>query len=109
MRDRIRAAASGAAPAPADEALRLQPYRVRLILDAAATRIQAMTPHAPMTEACRFTEIQISTWDHHGVYNSVSVGQDITAALAAVQPLPLTGTRTQYAHAVRQLAHRATS
>ncbi|WP_433406932.1 hypothetical protein [Streptomyces sp. CA-146814] len=101
MRDRIRAAASQAAPVPADEALRLQPHRVRQILHATADRIERMTPDATMSDGCRFTEIQISTWDHHGRYNNVAVGQDITATLTAVRDLPLTGTRAEYAARLR--------
>ncbi|MFJ8844321.1 hypothetical protein ACIRFF_15615 [Streptomyces cyaneofuscatus] len=101
MRDRSRAAATLAAPAPTDEALRLQPYRIRQILRAAADRIEQMTPDAIMSSDARFLEIQISVWDHHGIYNSVTVGRDITAALIAVRHLPLTGTRAEYATRLR--------
>ncbi|MEU0001961.1 hypothetical protein ABZ069_34140 [Streptomyces microflavus] len=98
MRDRSRATTTQAAR---DEALRLQPHRVREILRAAADRIEQMTPDATMSSDVRFREIQVSTWDHHGIYNSVAVGQDIVATLTAVQHLVLTGTRAEYAAQLR--------
>ncbi|MEV6471583.1 hypothetical protein [Streptomyces sp. NPDC051657] len=101
MRDRNRAATASAAPAPT-EALRLQPYRVREILRAAADRLEQMTPEATMSSRARFLEIQISVWDHHGIYNSAIVGRDITATLAAVHDLVLTGTRAEYAARLRR-------
>ncbi len=76
-------------------------HRLPVILTAAADRLEQMTPQAAMSAHARHLEIQISVWDHHGVYNSAAVGRDITAALAAIRDVPLTGTRAEYAARLR--------
>lgn len=79
-------------------------HRLPAILTAAAGRLEQMTPQAAMSEHARHLEIQLSVWDHHGVYNDVAVGRDITATLAAVRDVPLTGTRAAYAARLRTAA-----
>ncbi|MFJ9889823.1 hypothetical protein ACIQRW_28765 [Streptomyces sp. NPDC091287] len=79
-------------------------HRLPAILTAAASRLEQMTPQAAMSEQARRAEIQLSVWDHHGVYNDVAVGRDITATLAAVRDVPLTGTRAAYAARLRAAA-----
>ncbi|MGW1295136.1 hypothetical protein [Streptomyces sp. NPDC002533] len=76
-------------------------HRLPVILSAAADRLEQMTPRAAMSAHARHLEIQLSVWDHHGVYNNVAVGRDITAALTAVRDVPLTGTRAEYAARLR--------
>ncbi|WP_367572796.1 hypothetical protein [Streptomyces globisporus] len=76
-------------------------HRLPVILTATAERLEQMTPQASMSAHARHLEIQLSVWDHHGVYNNVAVGRDITAALAAIRDVPLTGTRAQYAARLR--------
>ncbi|MFE4649306.1 hypothetical protein [Streptomyces sp. NPDC056707] len=94
-------------PTQQDEALRrAQAHRIPAILDAAADRLDRMNPATAMTERARFVDIQVSVWDHHGVYNDVAVGRDITATLIVVRDLPLAGTRAEYATRLR-LAARA--
>ncbi|MFD8970520.1 hypothetical protein ACFV0C_36960 [Streptomyces sp. NPDC059568] len=79
------------------------------VLAATADRLAAMNPAAPMSPAALHTEVQLSVWDWHGVYNDAVVGRDITAALTAVAALPLTGTRATYAADLRrQLATAVT-
>ncbi|MFC8658082.1 hypothetical protein ACFUCT_23220 [Streptomyces parvus] len=76
-------------------------HRLPAILSAAADRLEQMTPQASMSAHARHLEIQISVWDHHGVYNNVAVGRDITAALTAIRDVPLIGTRAEYAARLR--------
>ncbi|XUZ24725.1 hypothetical protein ACQVDT_07055 [Streptomyces sp. RMIT01] len=76
-------------------------HRLPAILSAAADRLEQMTPQASMSAHARHLEIQISVWDHHGVYNNVAVGRDITGALTAIRDVPLTGTRAEYAARLR--------
>ncbi|MFI2358168.1 hypothetical protein ACH5AG_26260 [Streptomyces anulatus] len=57
-----------------------------------------------MSEHAGRLEIQLSVWDHRGVYNDVAVGRDVTAALAAVRDVPLTGTRAAYAARLRAVS-----
>ncbi|NDZ63585.1 hypothetical protein [Streptomyces cyaneofuscatus] len=76
-------------------------HRLPAILTATADRLEQMTPQAAMSEQARHTEIQLSVWGHHGVYNDAVVGRDITGTLAAVRDVPLTGTRAEYAARLR--------
>ncbi|MEU4920203.1 hypothetical protein AB0G29_12690 [Streptomyces parvus] len=76
-------------------------HRLPAILTATAERLERMTPQAAMSAHARHLEIQLSVWDHHGVYNNVAVGRDITAALTAIRDVPLTGTRAEYAARLR--------
>ncbi|MGW5928057.1 hypothetical protein ACWF2L_17675 [Streptomyces anulatus] len=76
-------------------------HRLPAILTATADRLEQMTPHAAMSDQARHREIQLSVWDHHGIYNDAVVGRDITGALAAVRDVPLTGTRAAYAARLR--------
>ncbi|MER7696187.1 hypothetical protein [Streptomyces sp. NPDC096095] len=76
-------------------------HRLPAILTAAADRLEQMTPQAAMSEDARHLEIQVSVWDHHGLYNNVAVGRDITATLTAIHDVPLTGTRAAYATRLR--------
>ncbi|MYV56459.1 hypothetical protein, partial [Streptomyces sp. SID3212] len=72
-----------------------------IVLRAAATRIEAMTPGARMQQSALRTAVQLSVWDHHGVYNDAAVGPDIITALAAADDVPLAGTRREYAVRLR--------
>ncbi|MFF1957987.1 hypothetical protein ACFVWX_13475 [Streptomyces sp. NPDC058220] len=73
-----------------------------MVMRATADRLTAMHPDAAMSASVLRTEVQLSVWDHHGVYNNVRVGRDITSALTAVAGLPLTGTRAAYALRLRE-------
>lgn len=77
------------------------PATLDIILSGAADRLDAINPDTAMSSNTRFLQIQLAVWDHHGVYNGAEVGRDITAALAAVRDLPLTGTRGEYAARLR--------
>lgn len=76
-------------------------HRLPAILTAAADRLDQMTPNAAMSVQARHCEVQISVWDHHGLYNDVAVGRDITGTLAAIRNVPLTGTGAAYAGRLR--------
>ncbi|MFD5033620.1 hypothetical protein ACFWM0_24915 [Streptomyces sp. NPDC058405] len=73
-----------------------------IVLRATADRLTAMHPDAAMSASVLRTEVQLSVWDHHGVYNNATVGRDINSALTAVAGLPLTGTRSLYALRLRE-------
>lgn len=75
---------------------------VREILRAAADRLTAMNPDTTMSRAALRTEVQLSVWDHHGTYNNTAVGRDITAVLAELAHIPLSGTRAAYAQRMRE-------
>ncbi|MFJ2209352.1 hypothetical protein [Streptomyces microflavus] len=82
-------------------------HRLPAILTATADRLAQMTPHAAMSARALHCEVQLSVWDHHGLYNDVAVGRDITGTLAAIHDVPLTGTRAEYAALLRvALLHR---
>lgn len=77
---------------------------IDIVLRATADRLAAMNPYAAMSPGALHREVQLSVWDHHGLYNGAKVGRDITAVLSAVADLPLTGTRDQYAARLRTAA-----
>lgn len=110
MNDRIRGRATSA-PAREHPQLALADLpaadadRVRLILDDAARRLNAIHPDTAMSSDALFTQVQIAVWAHHGVYNGPEVGRDITATLAVVRDLPLDGTRDEYAARLRLALH----
>ncbi|CAO0836861.1 hypothetical protein SMICM17S_06097 [Streptomyces microflavus] len=82
-------------------------HRLPAILTAPADRLDQMTPHAAMSARALHCEVQLSVWDHHGLYNDVTVGRDITGTLAAIHDVLLTGTRAEYAARLRvALLHR---
>ncbi|MFD8581535.1 hypothetical protein [Streptomyces californicus] len=83
-------------------------HRLPAILCAAATRLEQMNPDASMSEHARHREIQVSVWDHHGIYNNAVVGRDITAVLASIRDVPLAGTRAAYADRLRATARTVT-
>ncbi|MGS2588069.1 hypothetical protein [Streptomyces hebeiensis] len=74
---------------------------VSVILRAVANRLDALNPHTRITRGPLRTEVQLSVWDWHGTYSNAVVGRDITTVLAAIVDLPLTGTRADYAQALR--------
>ncbi|MER6635861.1 hypothetical protein ABT285_09890 [Streptomyces microflavus] len=82
-------------------------HRLPAILTATADRLAQMTPHAAMSTRALHCEVQLSVWDHHGLYDNAVVGRDITGTLAAIHDVPLTGTRAEYAARLRvALLHR---
>ncbi|MFE2600136.1 hypothetical protein ACFXCZ_27215 [Streptomyces sp. NPDC059396] len=91
MRDRIRATPPPDFPPP-----------LGAVLGATADRLAAMNPATAMSPDALRTEVQLSVWDWHGVYNTAAVGRDITTTLAAAAELPIAGTRAQYADRLRQ-------
>lgn len=93
--DRIRAAATLAAPTPLDSAA------LDIVLRAVADRLDATNPGTIMSAARLHTEVQVAVWDWHGTYDNVAVGRDINTVLGTVHHLPLTGTRAEYALRLR--------
>ncbi|MFF2522264.1 hypothetical protein [Streptomyces liangshanensis] len=72
-----------------------------IVLRATATRIEAMHPGARMAQSALRTAVQLSVWDHHGIYNSPEVGPDITVVLTAAAEIPMNCTRQEYAEQLR--------
>ncbi|MFJ9029790.1 hypothetical protein ACIRQP_14900 [Streptomyces sp. NPDC102274] len=73
-----------------------------IVLRATADRLTAMNPDTTMSANSLHSEVQLSVWDWHGIYNDAAVGRDITNTLTAVVDLPLTGTRAAYAERLRE-------
>ncbi|MFJ9214250.1 hypothetical protein [Streptomyces sp. NPDC102264] len=79
-----------------------------IVLRATADRLTAMTPDTTISASALHSEVQLSVWDWHGIYNDAQVGRDITAVLTALADIPLTGTRGAYAERLREQAGAVT-
>ncbi|MCL7377455.1 hypothetical protein [Streptomyces sp. 35G-GA-8] len=73
-----------------------------IVLRATADRLTVMSPATAISVGALQSEVQLSVWDWHGIYNDAAVGRDITDTLAAVAELPLTGSRGAYAERLRE-------
>ncbi|MFJ2675103.1 hypothetical protein [Streptomyces sp. NPDC087525] len=79
-----------------------------IVLRATADRLTAMNPDTAISAGALHSEVQLSVWDWHGIYNDAAVGRDITAVLTALADIPLTGTRGAYAERLREQAGAVT-
>ncbi|RYJ26452.1 hypothetical protein CU044_3745 [Streptomyces sp. L-9-10] len=73
-----------------------------IVLGATADRLTAMNPDTTISAGALHSEVQLSIWDWHGIYNDAAVGRHITAVLTALADIPLTGTRGTYALRLRE-------